>query len=70
LELSGYSIDSIAREHRDDGGYHLHALIRINKKPNIADCRIFDLVEGENIHHPNIDTDISLLGILTLRKSI
>lgn len=40
----------IAREKHEDGNYHLHAFIKLDKKVNIGDPTIFD-VEG---FHPNI----------------
>lgn len=41
----------VARELHEDGSPHLHAFIRLDRKPNIRTERFFDL-RG---HHPNID---------------
>jgi len=41
----------VARELHEDGSPHLHAYIRLERKPNIRTERFFDL-RG---HHPNID---------------
>lgn len=49
---------SICQEHHKDGGLHLHALIELEKKPDIRDSRVFDLnLQGE-VYHPTWRTKI------------
>lgn len=40
----------IAREKHEDGNNHLHAFIKLDKKVNIGDPKIFDILG----HHPNM----------------
>ncbi|CAB4376172.1 unnamed protein product [Rhizophagus irregularis] len=63
IGLAGYSI---AQEHHADGGLYLHALIKLDKKPNIKDSTVyFGLAEGEEVvHHPNIDTNVRNFNVV------
>lgn len=44
----------VSREHHEDGGFHLHAFIRLDRKPNFRLASVFD-IDG---YHPNIDSRI------------
>lgn len=43
-----------AEELHSDGGRHIHCLLHFKKKLNVYGQDIFDINDGENVHHPNI----------------
>lgn len=46
----------ISEERHEAGGRHIHAAIEFTKKVTSINCNLFDVNDGENNHHPNIQT--------------
>jgi len=52
LSRSGYQLENhyIVQELHKDGNPHIHAWIKLGNKPNIQNCKYFD-IDG---YHPNV----------------
>lgn len=44
----------VASELHEDGGYHIHALIKFKGKLDRRGADLFDINDGTTVHHPNI----------------
>lgn len=47
---------AIGSESHQDGGRHIHAVLKFEKKFDTRDQSIFDINDGTTVHHPNIQS--------------
>lgn len=45
---------SLGQEEHEDGGWHIHCLLKFDAKTDSRDATLFDVNDGIKTHHPNI----------------
>jgi len=53
-ERFNIELHCLGQESHDDGGWHIHVLLKFNKKIDKRGDDIFDIFDGTNNYHPNI----------------
>ena len=49
-----FFLKMVQEPHADDLGLHYHVALKVIKKPNLKNCRGFDITIGDQVYHPNI----------------